>query len=78
MAELKARLRSDLTEAMKAQDKLRVATLRMLLSRKADADRADYDRWTPLMYAVRNGDLACADILLEGGASVTGRHLTFG
>lgn len=32
MAELKARLRSDLTEAMKAQDKLRTATLRMLLA----------------------------------------------
>jgi uncharacterized protein YqeY len=32
MAELKARLRSDLTEAMKAQDKLRTATLRLLLA----------------------------------------------
>lgn len=32
MAELKARLRSDLTEAMKSQDKLRTATLRMLLA----------------------------------------------
>lgn len=32
MAELKSRLRSDLTEAMKAQDKLRTATLRMLLA----------------------------------------------
>jgi uncharacterized protein YqeY len=32
MAELKARLRSDLTAAMKAQDKLRTATLRMLLA----------------------------------------------
>lgn len=32
MAELKARLRSDLTQAMKAQDKLRTATLRMLLA----------------------------------------------
>ena len=32
MAELKARLRSDLTSAMKAQDKLRTATLRMLLA----------------------------------------------
>ncbi|MBV9089065.1 MAG: GatB/YqeY domain-containing protein [Mycobacteriaceae bacterium] len=32
MAELKARLRSDLTEAMKTQDKLRTATLRMLLA----------------------------------------------
>lgn len=32
MAELKDRLRSDLTEAMKAQDKLRTATLRMLLA----------------------------------------------
>lgn len=32
MAELKARLRSDLTAAMKAQDKLRTATLRLLLS----------------------------------------------
>lgn len=32
MAELKARLRSDLTEAMKAHDKLRTATLRMLLA----------------------------------------------
>jgi uncharacterized protein len=32
MAELKARLRSDLTEAMKARDRLRTATLRMLLA----------------------------------------------
>ena len=32
MAELKDRLRSDLTEAMKTQDKLRTATLRMLLA----------------------------------------------
>jgi uncharacterized protein len=32
MAELKARLRSDLTDAMKARDKLRTATLRMLLA----------------------------------------------
>jgi uncharacterized protein YqeY len=32
MAELKARLRSDLTAAMKAKDKLRTATLRMLLA----------------------------------------------
>jgi uncharacterized protein YqeY len=32
MAELKARLRADLTSAMKAQDKLRTATLRMLLA----------------------------------------------
>lgn len=32
MAELKDRLRSDLTEAMKSQDKLRTATLRMLLA----------------------------------------------
>ncbi len=32
MAELKDRLRSDLTAAMKSQDKLRTATLRMLLA----------------------------------------------
>jgi uncharacterized protein len=32
MAELKARLRADLTQAMKTQDKLRTATLRMLLA----------------------------------------------
>ena len=32
MAELKERLRSDLTDAMKSQDKLRTATLRMLLA----------------------------------------------
>jgi uncharacterized protein YqeY len=32
MAELKDRLRSDLTTAMKSQDKLRTATLRMLLA----------------------------------------------
>jgi uncharacterized protein len=32
MAQLKSQLRSDLTEAMKARDKLRTATLRMLLS----------------------------------------------
>lgn len=32
MAELKTRLRADLTAAMKAQDKLRTATLRMLLA----------------------------------------------
>jgi uncharacterized protein YqeY len=32
MAELKARLRSDLTDAMKAKDKLRTATLRMVLA----------------------------------------------
>jgi uncharacterized protein len=32
MAELKARLRSDLTEAMKSRDRLRTATLRMLLA----------------------------------------------
>jgi hypothetical protein len=32
MAELKAQLRSDLTEAMKNRDKLRTATLRMLLA----------------------------------------------
>ena len=32
MAELKDRLRSDLTDAMKAQDKLRTSTLRMLLA----------------------------------------------
>ena len=32
MAELKEQLRSDLTEAMKSQDKLRTATLRMLLA----------------------------------------------
>jgi uncharacterized protein YqeY len=32
MAELKAQLRADLTSAMKAQDKLRTATLRMLLA----------------------------------------------
>ncbi len=32
MAELKARLRADLTYAMKAQDRLRTATLRMLLA----------------------------------------------
>jgi uncharacterized protein len=32
MAELKARLRSDLTDSMKAKDKLRTATLRMLLA----------------------------------------------
>jgi uncharacterized protein YqeY len=32
MAELKSRLRADLTQSMKAQDKLRTATLRMLLA----------------------------------------------
>ena len=32
MAELKSRLRADLTQAMKDQDKLRTATLRMLLA----------------------------------------------
>lgn len=32
MAELKARLQADLTAAMKAQDRLRTATLRMLLT----------------------------------------------
>ena len=32
MAELKSRLRSDLTRSMKAQEKLRTATLRMLLA----------------------------------------------
>jgi len=32
MSELKARLRADLTAAMKSQDRLRTATLRMLLS----------------------------------------------
>lgn len=32
MAELKSQLRTDLTAAMKAQDKLRTATLRMLLA----------------------------------------------
>lgn len=32
MSELKARLRTDLTAAMKARDKLRTATLRMLLA----------------------------------------------
>jgi uncharacterized protein YqeY len=32
MAELKARLRSDLTAAMKSRDKLRTATLRMVLA----------------------------------------------
>ena len=32
MAELKARIRADLTRAMKTQDKLRTATLRMLLA----------------------------------------------
>ena len=32
MSELKARLRADLTTAMKSQDRLRTATLRMLLS----------------------------------------------
>ena len=32
MAELKTRLRADLTQAMKAQDKLRTATLRLLLA----------------------------------------------
>jgi uncharacterized protein YqeY len=32
MAQLKARLRADLTGAMKSQDKLRTATLRMLLA----------------------------------------------
>jgi uncharacterized protein YqeY len=32
MAELKDRLRSDLTKAMKSQDKLRTATLRMVLA----------------------------------------------
>ncbi|PEG39171.1 glutamyl-tRNA amidotransferase, partial [Mycolicibacterium agri] len=32
MAELKDRLRADLTAAMKSQDRLRTATLRMLLS----------------------------------------------
>lgn len=32
MAELKARIRADLTQAMKTQDKLRTATLRMLLA----------------------------------------------
>jgi uncharacterized protein YqeY len=32
MAELKARLRADLTTAMKSQDKLRTATLRMVLA----------------------------------------------
>jgi uncharacterized protein YqeY len=32
MAELKERLRADLTSAMKSQDKLRTATLRMLLA----------------------------------------------
>lgn len=32
MAELKSRLRADLTDSMKAQDKLRTATLRMLLA----------------------------------------------
>ena len=32
MSELKARLRADLTAAIKSQDRLRTATLRMLLS----------------------------------------------
>src|SRR6202012_3109243 len=32
MAELKTRLRADLTDAMKAKDKLRTATLRLLLA----------------------------------------------
>jgi uncharacterized protein len=32
MAELKSRIRADLTDAMKAQDKLRTATLRMVLA----------------------------------------------
>ena len=42
MAELKDQLRADLTTAMKSQDKLRTATLRMLLAprhrRPAPAD----------------------------------------
>jgi uncharacterized protein YqeY len=40
MAELKERLRSDLTAAMKSQDKLRTATLRMLLSAITNAEVA--------------------------------------
>ena len=32
MAELKSRIRADLTRAMKSQDKLRTATLRMVLA----------------------------------------------
>ena len=32
MAELKSRLRADLTDAMKSKDKLRTATLRLLLA----------------------------------------------
>lgn len=51
MAELKARLRADLTASMKAQDKLRTGTLRMLLaavqaeevSGKAARDLTDED-----------------------------------
>ena len=51
MSELKAKLRSDLTASMKAQDKLRTATLRMLLaavqaeevSGKAARDLSDDD-----------------------------------
>jgi uncharacterized protein YqeY len=51
MAELKDRLRADLTASMKAQDKLRTATLRMLLaaiqaeevSGKASRDLSDSD-----------------------------------
>ena len=40
MSELKAQLRSDLTESMKAKDSLRLATIRMLLSAIQQAEVA--------------------------------------
>ena len=40
MAELKDRLRADLTASMKSQDKLRTATLRMLLAAIQNAEVA--------------------------------------
>ena len=40
MSELKSQLRADLTAAMKAKDKLRLATLRMLLAAIQNAEVA--------------------------------------
>ena len=48
MAELKDRLRSDLTEAMKSQEKLRTATLRMLLAAIQTED-AFWGMWDSLL-----------------------------
>jgi ankyrin repeat protein len=47
-----------------------VGAVSTLLELKAQADNADRNGWTPLMYAAKNREVSCARLLIEAHAQV--------